>query len=247
MPPIPVPAVIPASTAALTGSIPAIICNLACRSALISGALSRNACPAFFHARSSPISTHNPVCGSSFKNRPGGCRARTSEAIWAAMRAFSTFLVRGSRYSRFSESTALRKRTLPGWELIRPPRPERTSWGWGVRTGPRCPGGTLGTGDSWLSSSRLAAPAGPPASEGGGASALTSASSRGAGDLDEPPMTTLFDFRLLGSVSVGGRDREGRRSSEKMAPARGSCSGRERRSSAQVPRSGFRPRFFVPR
>mmetsp|Transcript_8754 Transcript_8754/g.15851 ORF Transcript_8754/g.15851 Transcript_8754/m.15851 type:complete len:82 (-) Transcript_8754:89-334(-) len=29
---------------------------------------------------------------------------------------------------------------------MRPPRPERTSWAWGVRTGELCPGGIWGRG-----------------------------------------------------------------------------------------------------
>ena len=75
------------------------------------------------------------------------------------MRALAAFLVRGSKYSRLWASTFSRKRTLPGWELMRPPRPERTSWGWGVRTGPVWPGGTdglggtLGLSEAWAASS----------------------------------------------------------------------------------------------
>jgi len=35
---------------------------------------------------------------------------------------------------------------LPGWLLIRPPRPERTSFGFRVEMRPPCPGGTITRG-----------------------------------------------------------------------------------------------------
>lgn len=94
-----------------------------------SGASSRSACPAFFQALTSPISKYMPaLLGSSFRNRPGGVKLRICATKRAATCAFSNLRVRGSRYSRLYSSTRTRNVMFPGWLLMRPPRPQRTSF-----------------------------------------------------------------------------------------------------------------------
>lgn len=68
------------------------------------------------------------LLGSSFRNRPDGLALRICATKRAATCAFSNLRVRGSRYSRLYSSTMTRKVMFPGWLLIRPPRPQRTSF-----------------------------------------------------------------------------------------------------------------------
>ena len=93
------------------------------------------ACPAFFRAFSSPMSHHVPSL-SSFKNRPGGSSRRIRRTMSLAMWAFSSLRVLGLRYVDFMLPMMVRNWTLPGWALMRPPRPDRTSLGLGTSMGP---------------------------------------------------------------------------------------------------------------
>ena len=82
-----------------------------------------------FQALTSPISKYMPaLLGSSFRNRPGGFALRICATKRAATCAFSNLRVRGSRYSRLYSSTMTRNVMFPGWLLMRPPRPQRTSF-----------------------------------------------------------------------------------------------------------------------
>mmetsp|Transcript_20789 Transcript_20789/g.59576 ORF Transcript_20789/g.59576 Transcript_20789/m.59576 type:complete len:222 (-) Transcript_20789:322-987(-) len=101
----------------------------------MSGASSRSACPTFFRAFSSPMSHHVPSL-SSLRNRPGGSSRRIRRTMSLAMCAFSSFRVLGLRYVDFMLAMMVRNWTLPGWALIRPPRPDRTSLQLGVSMGP---------------------------------------------------------------------------------------------------------------
>lgn len=87
------------------------------------GAFSRRACDVLSRAFSSPMSLHFPDLESRVKKRPGGLSARISETMEEAIRRFSR-LNRAVKYTRLRFSTNVRKRSLPGCELIEPPRPQ---------------------------------------------------------------------------------------------------------------------------
>jgi len=112
----------------------------------MSGASSRSACPVFLMALASPMSYHIPDPFSSFRNLPAGSIVRMSWTMPAAMCAFWSFLVVGARYSFFFLWMTSRNCTFPGWLLIRPPRPQRTSFTFGSAMGPMPFGGTVRTG-----------------------------------------------------------------------------------------------------
>ena len=95
-------------------------------SARIDGAFSRRAWLVLSLAFSSPMSTHIPVFESLDRNRPDGLDDRISFTMLLAISRFS-LLNRAVTYTRFRFSTNSRNRSLPGLELIEPPRPHSTS------------------------------------------------------------------------------------------------------------------------
>jgi hypothetical protein len=80
------------------------------------------------------------------RKRPGGSRALISERILLAINLFS-LLNRAVRYTLFLFSTNCLNSSFPGWELMEPPLPHKTSFSCGSWTNvgdiPADPGVTI--------------------------------------------------------------------------------------------------------
>jgi len=79
------------------------------------------------------MSFHFPVLASRDKKRPVGFKALISDTMLLAINRFSR-LNRAVKYTRLRFSTSNRKRSFPGWELMDPPRPHKTSFSLGSLT-----------------------------------------------------------------------------------------------------------------